>query len=293
VSGPTTAAQADDPLVPERSDALPLFVGPATLELQGSRGTHVWEEARFGAHDVVAIAKVEDAERSCSTRVHLPAGEAAEDSGDDTAIEVSADAAHRSVDATILPVAYATTRLRVDSDCERWSLTLTPLADPELPYSVTQRMYRVRGDTLAELAPQTRRVRGSFAAYTSWDTDWSIALADHASGCEVVRGDLALRARIVLPEWHPREDVRPGVARRWRRFLENLETHELGHVTIALQGAHAIDALLDEGLSAESCEDAARQADRAASDLHDRWERINARYDERTEHGLTQGTGLD
>jgi predicted secreted Zn-dependent protease len=279
--------------VPEQSDALPLFVGPATLELAGSRGTDVWDEVRFGAREAVALVTVEDAERPCSTRVRLPTGGAAEDSGDDTTVEVPAEAGHRSVDATVLAVDYATSRLRVDSDCERWSLALTPITDPELPYTVSRRTYRVRGDTLAELAPQTRRVRGTFAAYTRWDTDWSIALAEHATGCDVIRGDLALAARIVLPEWHPPDDVGAAVIRRWRRFLENLETHELGHVTIALQGAHAIDALLDEGLTAETCGQAARRADGVASETHDRWERINARYDERTEHGLAQGTGLD
>jgi predicted secreted Zn-dependent protease len=278
--------------VPQQSDEVPLFVGPATLELTGSRGTRVWDEVRFGAHEIVALLTAVAADAPCSTRVRLPVGGVAEDAGDDTAMEVSAAAAHRTIDAETLTVDYATSRLRVDSDCETWSLDLRPLADPELPYEIARRTYPVRGDTLAELAPQTRQVRGSFAAYTTWDTDWRIWLAERADGCDVSHGDIRLTARIEFPVWRRPDDAAPGLARRWQRFLENLETHELGHVTIALQGAHAIDALLDEGLTAPTCEQATRRANRAASELHERWERISARYDERTEHGLHQGTGL-
>jgi predicted secreted Zn-dependent protease len=86
--------------------------------------------------------------------------------------------------------------------------------------------------------------------------------------------------------------VAPAVVARWARFIEDLTTHELGHITIALQGADAIDELLDAGLSAPTCEQVEREANRAASRLHERFERLNARYDEITDHGLAQGTGL-
>jgi predicted secreted Zn-dependent protease len=282
--------------VPQQSEDVPMFVGPATLELTGSRGTHVWDEVRFGSDEVVALLTADAAAAShepCTTRVRLPVGGVAEDSGDETAMTLSAEPAHRSVDAAILPVGYATSRLRVDSDCERWTLAFTPLPDPDLPSKIVRRTYPVRGDTLAEIAPQTRRVRGSFAAYTTWDTDWRMQLTELGDRCQARDGDVSLTARIIEPVWRRPDDAAPGLVRRWRRFAENLETHELGHVTIALQGAHAIDALLDEGVSAPTCEQAMRRADRAATELHERWERINARYDERTDHGLLQGTGFD
>ena len=79
---------------------------------------------------------------------------------------------------------------------------------------------------------------------------------------------------------------------RWGRFIENLTTHELGHITIALQGADAIDELLDAGLSAPTCEQVERRANRAASRLHEHYNRLNDQYDEETGHGLMQGTGL-
>jgi predicted secreted Zn-dependent protease len=135
-------------------------------------------------------------------------------------------------------------------------------------------------------------VRGRFAAYTRWDTDWTFGLRERSGGCDVVAGDVSLSVRVVFPVWRRPEDPAAGVARRWQRFLDNLETHELGHITIALQGADAIDELLDAGLSAATCEQATRRANRAALELHDRWESVNARYDERTEHGIEQGTGL-
>lgn len=289
-AGPT-AAQSEPP-IRQRSDEPPLFVGPATVELEGARGTQAWEEVRFGAHEIALLLSASDAEDACTVRVRLPAGGVAEDAGDDTAVGVAVQPGTRTIDAARLVVDYATSRLRVDSECAQWSLRLIPLADPDLAYTVVRRRYPVRGRTLHDLAPQTRQVRGAFAAYTRWDTDWTFTLRERADGCDVVGGDISLTARVVFPVWRRPEKPAAGVARRWQRFLDNLETHELGHITIALQGADAIDDLLDAGLSAATCEQATRRANRAASELHDRWERVNARYDERTDHGLEQGTGL-
>jgi predicted secreted Zn-dependent protease len=286
-----TTAQSEAP-IRQRSDEAPQFVGPATLELEGGRGTFVWDEVRFGAHEIALLLAARDSGRACHVDVRLPAGGVPEDADDDTAIAVAVEPGTEVVDATRLVVDYATSRLRIDSDCEAWSLRLIPLTDPELAYTVARRTYPVRGESLEKLAPQTRQVRGRFAAYTRWDTDWTFGLREHADGCDVVGGDIRLTARVVLPLWRRPQEPAAGVTRRWQRFLDNLETHELGHITIALQGADAIDDLLDAGLSAGTCEQVTRRANRAARELHDRWERVNARYDERTDHGIEQGTGL-
>ena len=247
---------------------------------------------RFGAREIALLLVASDTEAACRVSVRLPAGGVPEDAGDDNAIAVMVEPATRVIDATRLVVDYATDRLRVDSECEAWSLRLIPLSDPELAYRVERRSYPVRGETLEELAPQTRRVRGSFAAYTRWDTDWTFRLHVHQDRCDVTGGAVRLTARVVFPVWRRPVEPDATVARRWQRFLDSLETHELGHITIAIQGAHAIDDLLDGGLSAATCQQATRRANRAASQLHDRWERVNARYDVLTRHGIAQGTGL-
>lgn len=74
--------------------------------------------------------------------------------------------------------------------------------------------------------------------------------------------------------------------------MGNLRTHELGHVTIALQGADAIDDLLDAGLSASTCGRLERLANRAASHLYDQFAKLDRVYDQQTDHGISQGTGL-
>lgn len=288
-AAPTTA-QSEAP-IRQRSDEAPLFVGPATLDLEGGRGTFVWDEVRFGAHEIALLLTARD-DAACRVGVRLPAAGVPEDADDDTAIAFTVQPGTQVIDATRRTVDYGTSRLRIDSECAAWTLRLIPLADPELAYSVARRTYPVRGESLEKLAPQTRQVRGRFAAYTRWDTDWTFGLRQLAGGCDVLGGDVRLSARVVFPEWRQPEDPAAGVARRWQRFLDNLETHELGHITIALQGADAIDELLDAGISAGTCKQATRRANRAARALHDRWERVNARYDDRTEHGIEQGTGL-
>ncbi len=285
----------DEPLSRRPTADVPLFVGPATLSLSGGRGVYRWDEIHFGAHEVRVKGSVTAGREPCSTRLVVHEEGAAAGPGDSgRVVDLALAAAPGSPEttATRTEVDYATGSLRVDSTCAGWSLRLVPLQDPNLPFALSERFYPVRGSTIEQLVPQTYHVQEEWAAYARWNTSWQFRWKETATSCDVMSGSAELTATITYPKWRQPADADPVVVARWERFIENLTTHELGHITIALQGADAIDEVLDAGFSAPTCEQVERRANRAASRLHERYNRLNDQYDEETGHGLMQGTGL-
>ncbi|HKZ91713.1 MAG TPA: DUF922 domain-containing protein, partial [Candidatus Limnocylindrales bacterium] len=288
---PSSSPAVLPPLPKRRTAGVPLFVGPATLELSGRDGTYRWREVHFGAHEVMVLAAVSAAGEPCLTRLTID-GVEGEDGLPLAGIETAATPGTTATSVATTWVDYATAPIRVDSTCPEWSLRLEPLADPNLPYSLTERFYPVRGESIAELAPQTNQARDGWAAYASWKTDWRSSWQDAGTSCDVTSGLTVLWASITYPKWHPPPDAAPRVVAQWQRFIKNLTTHELGHVTIALQGADAIDELFDKGFSAPTCDIVEDTANEAAMRVHERYKRLNDRYDRETDHGVTQGTTL-
>jgi predicted secreted Zn-dependent protease len=176
-------------------------------------------------------------------------------------------------------VDYETATLQVDSTCLGWSLSFEPLDDANVPYTLEDRFYQVHGTAFSELVPQMSHVKDKWAAFARWQTDWHFELLDSGSSCDLTSGSAGVDATITYPRWHPPVDADPAGVARWGRLMESLATHELGHITIALQGAHAIDDALDAGVSAATCPEVERLANAAASRLHRRYNRLNRRYD--------------
>lgn len=289
---------SDVPLPRRPMPDVPLFAGPATLTLSGEGGIHAWDEIHFGADEVKVQATVTAGRYPCSARLVI--GNDADDAagGGTEALDASPDGAFAVAPGTTarheaaLVVDYATASLRVDSSCPAWSLRIEPVDDPNLPYTLAERFYPVRGATMAELVPQTYHVEDEWAAYARWNTSWQFEQQEWESACAVASGSSRLTADVIYPRWRQPDSVDPAVVTSWEGFIDSLTTHELGHITIALQGADAVDELLDGGFSAPTCAAVERLANRAASRLYARYDRLNDRYDRETDHGNTQGTGL-
>lgn len=273
----------------------PLFAGPATLELSDRDGAYTWDEVRFGADEVRLSATVRAEEHPCGLFLALDDAAIVDPAatGSLLASEVITTGPQQvTTHASSVVVDYATAALRLIATCDRWTLRVEPLADPDLVYQVEERSYPVYGRTIRELAAQANQAQDGWAAYANWRTDWQFWWLDSGTSCDITEGEVELQARITYPEWSPPAGVARGVVARWERFLDDLTVHELGHITIALQGADAIDEMFDGGLTATTCGEVERSADRAATRLHDRFERANRRYDASTDHGVAQGTGL-
>jgi predicted secreted Zn-dependent protease len=293
--GPQPGVEPVLEVVTRATAPVPLFAGPATLELSGRDGAYTWDEVRFGADEVRLSATVRAGERPCGLFLAL----------DDTAIADSTVAGSLLASEVVttgpqqvtthessVVVDYATATLRLIATCDRWNLHVEPLADPDLAYQVEERSYPIHGRTMRELAAQANQAQDGWAAWANWWTDWQFWWLESGTSCDVSEGEVELQASITYPEWSPRAGVDRRVVARWEHFMDNLTIHELGHITIALQGADAIDEMFDRALTAPTCAEVERSADRAATRLHDRFARVNRRYDASTDHGVAQGTGL-
>lgn len=268
---------------------VPVFVGPASLELEGTHGTWRWGDVRFGTDEIRARATLVPGGASCSVRLRVMAdgervAEAAFHSSSGTRVGIGPQ----------VRVDHVHGGLRIDSDCREWLVQLEPLPDRHLAAGIEERYYPVHGERLGELTGQLEQVKGRWAAFSRWHTSWTFTTqpAEHGSACTVTAGGATVEVSLTFPEWKKPARVRPAVAARWQAFVERLRVHELGHVTIALQGVDAIEDRLDAGFSAASCNRVGRQADAAARRIFERYARATRRYDRQTEHGLSQGTGL-
>jgi predicted secreted Zn-dependent protease len=285
---PTTPRTSSD--APRFDSDVPQFAGPATLRLHGTAGSYRWAKVFFGAQEVVlrmTLVPVKGS-ASCATRVRLGTGTHPLHRQAFTT-ESSPTGSHR----TVVDVDYETVPLVVRSDCRRWSLVLVPRDDPTLPLKVTERHYTVRGGTTRELAAALEHIDGRWAAQARTRARWTFRWVDRGSRCDVIDGQVSVRARLELPWWQRPTGVTDSVVSEWERVRESLCVHELGHVTIALQGAHAVDERLDAGFTARTCDAVERAADRKATEIWERHQRRHHRYDRLTQHGRTQGTWFE
>ncbi len=282
-SGPVPMLTAG-PARRTRSD-VPLFAGPAELRVAGESGAYRWASVSFGAQEVEAWVTLVPGGEPCAARVRLISdGRPVLDTTFDS--DAKASTALRSV----IDVDYVTASLKVDSDCAQWSMWFEPIEDPELKVVIKERFYPVRGDTIAALEEGTHRIEGKWAAFTRWQVSWAYTWLERGASCQVNSAETELAVTVRMPRWKRPKHGDGDVAAEWERVYRNLLEHELGHVTIALQGADAIDDKLDAGPSAKICKRMARQADAKATLIFKRYEQASRRYDKDTRHGRTQGT---
>ena len=283
--GPGT--QAEWSSLPRRVSDVPRFAGPATLELRGRVGAYRWTDVAFGTQEVVLrVALVPLAgDDTCAARVRLGSVKPPL-----YRRSFNAASAEKVVHRAIVDVDYATEPLMVRSDCGAWSLTFVPLEDPAVALAIKERHYEVNGRTIADLGRALGHFDGEWAALARTRATWMFRWIDRGSRCEVVSGDVSVEAVLKMPRWEPPADVPRSVKSEWRRVRDNLRLHELGHVTIALQAADAVNHRLDAGLEARTCERVKEMADAKAARIWRRHQRRDDRYDRATEHGRTQGT---
>jgi predicted secreted Zn-dependent protease len=160
------------------------------------------------------------------------------------------------------------------------------------------RSYSVTGSTLTELARQLDR--GVFdpndetyhAAFARWRVDWRYRYAASAEGCTLTSATVSVLLAFRVPEWHAPRYVDRAMVKTWNRFFAALWRHERGHVRNGLEAAGAIEQMLQAAGPFSTCREVEAAVDAAAERLLDRSRGRDRAYDERTEHGLSQGAVL-
>lgn len=129
----------------------------------------------------------------------------------------------------------------------------------------------------------------SFAGTHESRFAWTYEVRDVRGRCAVRSATVTLTSIVTLPEWTPPPKVDGSLVADWARMRKAIATHEQGHRLIAYEGAARVRRALEK-IPKQSCA-AMPGAAQAAADLvlHD-LDLRQQRYDERTAHGVKQGT---
>ena len=160
-------------------------------------------------------------------------------------------------------------------------------ANAPAPAQISVTTYQVDGRTPRDVRRSLNQRRPADAsdarhdALTSWrfHIDWS---TDASGDCVPATVTVLPVILITLPSLKD-EHRRTGRLRHaWTRYLRRLEVHERHHAHLVAMGAAQMQT---EMRSASSCGDMVRASDRWRSEIL----KANSDYDERTDHGRSEG----
>ncbi len=129
-----------------------------------------------------------------------------------------------------------------------------------------------------------------YGGYTQWSIHWDYVSRSDASGnCSVVSFHTALDVEMTLPQWEPSTDVPALLWQQWSNYLAALREHEDGHVQNAERGAIAIEQLMQTMRPQSDCDLLDQNLQAEGQQILQRFKENDIDYDQRTEHGRTQG----
>jgi len=139
-------------------------------------------------------------------------------------------------------------------------------------------------DRLNSASP-VRRGENVFHAHTDWDIDWQFDWQSDNGQCRIVDLTVNLDAIILLPAMSSTD---ADLQRQFNQYVAELQRHETGHYTIAVQASNAIIFQLGR-LAADDCSLIEEQANQLALAIIDEHVAKEKEYDRVTRHGADQG----
>jgi predicted secreted Zn-dependent protease len=130
---------------------------------------------------------------------------------------------------------------------------------------------------------------GGKDASTHWRVTWHYTYSGFGS-CRINSLDVSIDIRFTFPRWVNPVGAPLDLVHDWNRFILALVRHEAGHVRLAEQAGNKILRSLP-GFEAP-CDEFVAAADAVADSIIDRLREKQRLYDERTDHGATQGARL-
>lgn len=149
--------------------------------------------------------------------------------------------------------------------------------------------YRVFGASIEEVLHSLdtcKPIRGDYYATTNWWYSYVYDYYQKDNGlCGLRNIAVGVHFTSLLPYW---DDEGPSVKKEWNRFLEHVIVHEDGHTEITTNALKAVYDALDH-LPDTDCRTIVSAANERASLLAKEVDALNTAYDQRTNHGETQG----
>lgn len=163
----------------------------------------------------------------------------------------------------------------------------------------TPKYYQVYGNTSAQIKRQLQQcapiINGevsNFGAYTGSNLVWQYSLIQNdGETCSVSNVKVGLHTNMLLPKWGATSSTSNGLASSWQYLINNLTTHENGHV--AINQKHAQKLLSDmESVPASDCQSIVTSINAKTAANITALNQANDAYDDQTNHGVDQGAVL-
>ncbi len=125
--------------------------------------------------------------------------------------------------------------------------------------------------------------------YTLWRIATSYGWRFDSRQCALTRFDATLTVEMTLPRWVPSGHPPAALQQRWERFSAALRTHEDGHAAI---GRDARKQILERARAlapAADCKALVQHIDDLVDEVMKSHRQMDADYDDRTNHGQSQG----
>lgn len=159
--------------------------------------------------------------------------------------------------------------------------------------NVQQHYYEVQGRSASDLlhamlrsGPEWEGQR--YFGLTTSEVRYAYTKVATATGCDLTDIVVTSNITVTLPQWRPLSGTPYALERDWRQFDRALRLHEDGHRQLLVQEAEQIRLLL-AGLRTPACETMDGQARQEVEHVRQSFATLHRSYDERTEHGRTQG----
>lgn len=161
----------------------------------------------------------------------------------------------------------------------------------------TTNYYSVTGLTLVQIRGSINRSRPQKAkpatdALTHWRVEWRYTVMPTANGCRCSSFGTTTAITITMPRWTAPVGATPSTRNAWDRYIQALGQHEAGHAQLALAAAADLNKLA-KGLGEQTdCVGLKEKINALGQAVLEDYRKREKAYDERTQHGLTQGARL-
>lgn len=166
------------------------------------------------------------------------------------------------------------------------------LASPKI--NVTTEYYSIYGVTANELRNEMntkssiKQSGNTYDAYTSWFVNWRFKWNKNNGQCSMTSVKSSVKVNFTLPKWENSNSAAVNLKKRWTNYYNALITHENGHKDFGINAAKEVENRLSV-LSAKNCSSLKSTANSLGKKIIDKYVFLEKKYDENTNHGMTNG----
>lgn len=176
------------------------------------------------------------------------------------------------------------------------SLLVSP-AGAEFRIETTHAYYDIAGTSVRELKDlmyaKGREELGCKKCFarTKWNVDWRYKYKKRNGVCRVTQAKVTARIIYTLPRWINKERAAPELRQEWGRMIKVLTAHEENHGSHAIHAAREVERTFLK-LAAERCRDLKKLLSETGKRIISEGNAKDDAYDDRTDHGRTEGGDL-